>query len=66
MIEHSKFIRNILILILVLLSLDMPFLKANSVEPDQLASSEANWSGSALFVFKYSKLVGSLMDLFKW
>ena len=26
---------------------------ANSVDPDQLASEEANWSGSALFVFKY-------------
>ena len=25
----------------------------NSVDPDQLASSEANWSGSALFVIKY-------------
>ena len=25
---------------------------ANSVDPDQLASSEANWSGSALFAFK--------------
>ena len=23
---------------------------ANSADPDQLASSEANWSGSALFV----------------
>ena len=23
---------------------------ANSVDPDQLASEEANWSGSALFV----------------
>ena len=31
---------------------DMPAL-ANSVGPDQLASSEANWSGSALFVIKY-------------
>ena len=29
-----------------------PFL-ANSVDPDQLASSEANWSGSALFIIKY-------------
>ena len=29
----------------------MPF--ANSVDPDQLASSEANWSGSALFVIQY-------------
>ena len=26
---------------------------ANSVDPDQLASEEANWSGSALFVNKY-------------
>ena len=26
---------------------------ANSVEPDQLASEEANWTGSALFVIKY-------------
>ena len=30
---------------------DMPL--ANSVDPDQLASLEANWSGSALFVIKY-------------
>ena len=26
---------------------------ANSVDPDQLASEDANWSGSALFVIKY-------------
>ena len=26
---------------------------ANSVDPDQLASSEAKWSWSALFVIKY-------------
>ena len=26
---------------------------ANSVDSDQLASEEANWSGSALFVIKY-------------
>ena len=26
---------------------------ANSVDPDQLSSEEANWSGSALFVSKY-------------
>ena len=26
---------------------------ANSVDPDQLASEEANWSGSALFVIKF-------------
>ena len=29
---------------------------ANSVDPDQLASSEANWSGSALFAIKYANL----------
>ena len=27
---------------------------SNSVDPDQLASEEANWSGSALFVIKYA------------
>ena len=26
---------------------------ASSVDPDQLASAEVNWSGSALFVNKY-------------
>ena len=29
---------------------------ANSVDPDQLASGEANWSGSALFAIKYVNL----------
>ena len=29
---------------------------ANSVDPDQLASEEANWSGSALFANKYENL----------
>ena len=29
---------------------------ANSVDPDQLASAEANWSGSALFAIKYVNL----------
>ena len=43
------------ILTLVLLSLDVPAF-ANSVDPDQLASSEANWSGSALFAIKYVNL----------
>ena len=28
----------------------------NSVDPDQLASEEANWSGSALFAVKYVNL----------
>ena len=29
---------------------------ANSVDPDQLASEEANWFGSALFVINYLNL----------
>ena len=29
---------------------------ANSVDPDQLASSEANWSGYALFAIQYVNL----------
>ena len=29
---------------------------ANGVDPDQLASEEANWSGSALFAIKYVNL----------
>ena len=45
---------------------------ANSVDLDQLASSEANWSGSALFVIKYvylyqtlesSNLIGRKLDV---
>ena len=40
------------VLTLLLLSTTCPIL-ANSADPDQLASEEANWSGSALFVIKY-------------
>ena len=29
---------------------------ANSVDPDQLASEEANWSGSTLFAIQYMNL----------
>ena len=29
---------------------------ANSADPDQLASDEANWSDSALFAIKYVNL----------
>ena len=39
-------------LTLLLLITSCPVL-ANSVDPDQLASEEANWSGSALFVITY-------------
>ena len=39
-------------LTLLLLNTTCPVL-ANRVDPDQLASEEANWSGSALFVIKY-------------
>ena len=40
------------LLTLLLLNTTCPVL-TNSVEPDQLASEEANWSGSALFAIKY-------------
>ena len=43
------------ILTLVLLNPDISCF-ANSVDPDQLASEEANWSGSALFAVKYANL----------
>ena len=39
-------------LTLLLLNMTCPVL-ANSVDPDQLASEEANWSEPALFVIKY-------------
>ena len=42
----------ILFLTLLLLNSTCPVL-ANSVDIDQLASQEANWPGSALFVIKY-------------
>ena len=42
-------------LTLVLLNPDITCF-ANSVDPDQLASEEANWSGSALFAIKYANL----------
>ena len=44
------------VLTLVLLNPDIPCF-ANSVDPDQLASEEANWSGSALFAIKYANLL---------
>ena len=42
-------------LTLLLLNMTCPVL-ANSVDSDQLASEEANWSESALFVIKYVNL----------
>ena len=42
-------------LTLVPLNPDIPCF-ANSVDPDQLASEEANWSGSALFAIKFVNL----------
>ena len=61
---HSEFIapekRSILTkvfsyfspLTLLLLNMTCPVL-ANNVDPDQLTSEEANWSGSALFAIHY-------------
>ena len=37
----------------------------NSVDPDQLASEEANWSGSALFAIKYVNMYKKL-DQVMW
>ena len=42
-------------LTLVLLNPDIPAF-ANSVDPDQLTSEEANWCRSALFAIKYVNL----------
>ena len=41
---------------------------ANNVELDQLASEEANWSGSALFVFQFVNLYQQsvLSNLIDW
>ena len=36
---------------------------ANSAEPDQLASSEANWSGSTLFALLYPGSAGQGLTL---
>ena len=33
---------------------------ANSVDPEQMASEKASWSGSALFVIKYVNLYQQL------
>ena len=53
-------------LTLVLLNPDIPCLC--SVDPDQLASEEANWSGSALFAIKYVNLKqqSSSSNLIDW
>ena len=42
-------------LTVLLLNTSCPVL-ANSVDPDQLASEEDNWSESALFAIKYVNL----------
>ena len=61
----------LLVLTLLLLSTTCPVL-TNSVDPDQLASEEASWSGSALFVINYvnfyqkpgsSKLIGWKLEV---
>ena len=52
-------------LTLLLLNKICPAL-ANSVDPDQLASEEANWSGSALFVSKYVNFYQKNPDQVIW
>ena len=53
---ESCFVNPFIVLTLLLLNMTSPVL-ANGVDPDQLASeeanSEANWFGSALFVIRY-------------
>ena len=53
----------------LLLNTTCPVL-ANSVDPDQLASEEANWSGPALFVIKkgnfYQKPGSTNLIGWKW
>ena len=49
---------------LLLLKTTCPVL-ANSVDPDQLASEEAKWSGSALFVIKYVNFYPKKIQI-KW
>ena len=46
---NSTFLNDLITLLL--LNITCPVL-TNSIDPDQLASEEANWSGSALFVIK--------------
>ena len=50
--KYHYFLVESSILTLLLLNMTCPVL-ANSVDPDQLASEKANWSGSAQFVIKY-------------
>ena len=53
--SSTTFMQILLKLTLLLLNPDIPCF-ANSVDADQLASKEANWSGSALFAIKYANL----------
>ena len=50
-----KVLLYFILLTLPLLNTTCPVL-ANSVDPDQLASKEANWSRSALFAIMYVNL----------
>ena len=53
------------ILILLLLNMTCPVL-ANSVDPDQFTSEEANWSRSALFVIKHVNFYKKNSDQVIW
>ena len=58
-IIRRTFQNFVVYLTLLLLNTTCPVL-ANSVDPDQLASEEANWSGSALFIIKYANFYQKL------
>ena len=53
-------------LTVVMVNPDISCLCKNSVDPDQHASKEANWSGSALFVIKYVNLYQQPGSRFDW
>ena len=61
------FHHSVEMLTLILLNQTCPTF-ANSVDPDQLDSEEANWSGSALFAIKYVNLFQQpgLSNLIGW
>ena len=59
--------RSILAHFIILLFMTTPTF-ANSVDPDQMASGEAIWSGSTLFVIQFVNLNENVIwcNLFGW
>ena len=53
-LKHSEKCKNLLLTLSCWTQIYSAF--ANCVDPDQLASEEANWSGCALFAIEYVNL----------